>query len=89
MSGRKEARSVGLASKFKGLDAIEALPDGSFLVSDQPTSRIVWVSADFTKTEKLAEVHQPADFGIDLKRGRIYAPTFFDNTVTVFSLKRK
>jgi len=89
MSGTEEAKAVGLASEFEGLDAIEALPDGSFLVSDQPKNRIVWVSADFKKTETLAEVNKPADFGIDLKRGRIYAPTFFDGTVTVFSLKRK
>jgi hypothetical protein len=89
MTGEKEARPVGLASKFAGLDAIEALPDGSFLVSDQPNNRIVWVSADFKKTETIAKVNQPADFGIDLKRGRLYVPCFFDSTVTVFSLKRK
>ena len=89
MSGKEEAKPVGLADQFEGLDAIEALPDGSFLVSDQPTSRIVWVSADFKKVEMLVSVNKPADFGIDLKRGRIYAPTFFDNTVTIFSLERK
>ena len=89
MSGKAEAKSVGLADEFKGLDAIEALPDGSFLVSDQPNNRIAWVSADFKKVETVAKINQPADFGVDLKKGRIYAPTFVDNTVTVFELKRK
>ena len=89
MSGKAEAKPVGLAKEFKGLDGIEALPDGSFLVSDQPNNRIAWVSADFKKTETIAKVNKPADFGIDLKRGRLYVPCFVDNTITVFSLKRK
>jgi len=89
LSGKAEANPVGLAKEFAGLDGIEALPDGSFLVADQPNNRIVWVSADFKKTETIAKVNQPADFGIDLKRGRLYVPCFVDNTITVFSLKRK
>ena len=89
MSGKEEAKSVGLAKAFKGLDGIEALPDGSFLVSDQPNHRIAWVSADFKKVETIAKVNTPADFGIDLKRGRLYVPCFVDSTITVFSLKRK
>ena len=89
LSGKGEAKPVGLAKEFAGLDGIEALPDGSFLVSDQPKNRIVWVSADFKKTETIAEVNQPADFGIDIKRQRLYVPCFVDSTVTVFSLKRK
>ena len=89
LSGKEEAKPVGLADAFKGLDGIEALPDGSFLVSDQPNNRIVWVSADFKKTETIAKVNKPSDFGIDLKRGRLYVPCFVDNTITVFSLKRK
>ncbi|MDP7289640.1 MAG: hypothetical protein QGH94_16790 [Phycisphaerae bacterium] len=89
LSGKEEARSVGLADQFKGLDAIEALSDGSFLVSDQPNHRIAWVSADFKKVETIAKINKPADFGIDLKKGLVYAPTFVDSTVTVFSLKRK
>ncbi len=89
LSGKAEAKPVGLAKEFAGLDGIEALPDGSFLVSDQPNNRIVWVSADFKKTETIAKVNKPADFGIDIKRQRLYVPCFVDNTVTVFSLKRK
>jgi len=89
MSGKAEAKPVGLANEFKGLDGIEALPDGSFLVSDQPNHRIAWVSADFKKVETIAKVNTPADFGIDLKRGRLYVPCFVDSTITVFRLKRK
>ena len=89
LSGKAEAKPVGLAKEFAGLDGIEALPDGSFLVSDQPNNRIVWVSADFKKAETIAKVNKPADFGIDIKRERLYVPCFADNTVTVFSLKRK
>jgi DNA-binding beta-propeller fold protein YncE len=89
LSGKAEAKSVGLAKEFAGLDGIEPLPDGSFLVSDQPNHRIAWVSADFKNVETIAKVNKPADFGIDLKRQRIYVPCFVDNTVTVFSLKRK
>lgn len=89
LSGKADAQPVGLAKAFAGLDGIEALPDGSFLVSDQPNNRIVWVSADFKKTETIAKVNAPADFGIDIERRRLYVPTFVDNTVTVFSLERK
>jgi DNA-binding beta-propeller fold protein YncE len=89
LSGKAEAKPVGLAKEFANLDGIEALPDGSFLVSDQPNNRIVWVSRDFKETETIAKVNKPADFGIDLKRERLYVPCFVDNTVTVFSLKRK
>jgi len=89
LSGKAEAKPVGLAKEFAGLDGIEALPDGSFLVADQPNNRIAWVSADFKKVETIAKVNKPADFGIDIKRQRLYVPCFVDNAVTVFSLKRK
>jgi DNA-binding beta-propeller fold protein YncE len=89
LSGKEEAKPVGLAKKFANLDGIEALPDGSFIVSDQPNNRIVWVSADFKKTKTIAKVNAPADFGIDIKRERLYVPCFTDSTVTVFSLRRK
>ena len=89
LSGKAEARPVGLATKFANLDGIEALPDGSFIVADQPENRIVWVSADFKNTKTIVEVNAPADFGIDIKRERLYVPCFTDSTVTVFSFKRK
>ena len=89
LSGKAEAKPVGLAKEFAGLDGIEALPDGSFLVTDQANNSIVWVSAEFKKVETIAKVNKPADFGIDIKRERLYVPCFVDNTVTVFEFVLK
>ncbi|MHC4504461.1 MAG: hypothetical protein ACYTFI_14235, partial [Planctomycetota bacterium] len=74
LTGAAEAKALGLAKHFKNLDGIEFLPDGSFLVSDQPNDRIAWVSAEGHSVETLVKVGGPADFGIDLKRGRMYVP---------------
>ncbi|MHC4248546.1 MAG: NHL repeat-containing protein [Planctomycetota bacterium] len=89
LEGKAEAKAVGLADKFANLDGIEALPDGSFLVSDQPNDRIARVSADFKTVETLVTVTSPADFGLDLGRGRIYVPSFQGNCVTIISLKAR
>jgi hypothetical protein len=89
LSGAAEPKPLGLAKHFANLDGIEFLPDGSFLVSDQPNDRIAWVSAEGRTVETLAEVGRPADFGIDLARGRLYVPCFTDGTVTVFSLGKR
>ena len=88
-SGAAEAKPLGLAKHFANLDGIEFLPDGSFLVSDQPNDRIAWVSADCRTVETLAEVHAPADMGLDIHRKRLYVPCFTDNTVTVFALGKR
>jgi sugar lactone lactonase YvrE len=89
LAGKAEARAIGLAGEFANLDGIEALPDGSFLVSDQPNNRLARVSADFKTVETFVTVTTPADFGIDLERGRIYVPSYEEGTVTIFSLARK
>ncbi len=89
LEGKAEARAVGLADKFANLHGIEALPDGSFLVSDQPNNRLARVSADFKTVETFVTVTTPADFGVDLERGRIYVPSFKEGSVTIFSLARK
>ena len=80
---------VGNRTGLTYAGGIEFLPDGSFLVSDQPNDRIAWVSADRRTVETLVEVGKPADFGIDLTRGRLYVPCFTDGTVTVFELGKR
>ena len=89
LTGAAEPKALGLAKHFANLDGIEFLPDGSFLVSDQPNDRIAWVSADCSTVETLVEVHAPADMGLDIARKRLYVPCFTDNTVTVFSLEKR
>ncbi len=89
LTGAAEPKALGLAKHFANLDGIEFLPDGSFLVSDQPNDRIAWVSADCRAVETLVKVGKPADFGIDLTRGRMYVPCFTDSTVTVFEFGKR
>ena len=89
LTGKAEAIPMGLAGRFANLDGIEALPDGSFLVSDQPNDRIAWVSADGRAVETLLSISKPADLGLDTTRMRLYVPSFQGNSVTIFSLKRK
>jgi len=72
------------------LVSVKPLPKGTtgFLVYGFRTTgghRSNHVSSELVILKK----DKPANFGIDIQRRRLYAPCFADNTIAVFSLKRK
>jgi len=87
--GRKPFKAFGLAGRFGGLDGIEVLDDGTFVVSDQKNGTIVLVGANRRSTRTLIKVNGPADFGIDRARGLLYIPMIHDNALVVYKLTKK
>lgn len=87
--GHREPKPFGLAEHFTGLDGIEALDDGSFLVSDVRGHKLFHVAADKKTVRLLAELPWPADIGLDRKRGLLMVPLFWDSQVVVYKLKRE
>jgi DNA-binding beta-propeller fold protein YncE len=80
-------KPFGLADKFEGLDGVEVLSDGTFIVSDQKQNRLALIGADRKSIRTLVKVKGgPADFGIDAKRGFLYVPMIWNNSLTVFKL---
>ena len=87
-AGKTPPKPFGLAPKFKGLDGIDMLPDGTFLITDCHGHRVYTVGPDRKTVKLMAEgLEYPADLCVDLKRGYVYVPQFFRNTVEVYRLK--
>jgi sugar lactone lactonase YvrE len=59
-----------------GLDGIERLADGSFLISSWEASAIFRLGADGKATVIVKDVPSPADLGVDTKRNRLLIPLF-------------
>jgi len=87
-TGKKPPKAFGLAPKFAGIDGIEILDDGTFLVTDCQGHKVYTVAPDRKTMKLVAEgLEYPADLGVDQKRGFVYVPQFFRNTVEVYRLK--
>jgi hypothetical protein len=87
-NGKKAPQAFGLAPKFAGIDGIEVLPDGTFLITDCHGHKIYTVAPDRKTVKLVAEgLEYPADLGIDFDRGYVYVPQFFMGTVEVYRLK--
>jgi hypothetical protein len=87
VDGIMPPKPFGLAGHFAGLDGVEVLSDGTFIVADQKQNRIVLVSADRKRIRTLLQTTGgPADFGIDEVRGFMYIPAIWDNSLTVYKL---
>jgi len=87
MDGILPPKPFGLANRFEGLDGVEVLSDGTFMVADQKQNRIALISADRKSVRTLVKVKGgPADFGIDRDRGLLYVPLIWDNSLAVFKL---
>ncbi len=87
MDGIFPPEPFGLADQFAGLDGIEILRDGTFMVSDQKQGRIALVSADRKQVRTLVEVKGgPADFGIDRQRGFLYVPLIWADSAVAYKL---
>ncbi|MBL7114131.1 MAG: hypothetical protein ISS35_00060 [Kiritimatiellae bacterium] len=85
-SGERDPIPFGLKEYFVGPDGIEVLKDDSFIISDVKGDRLLHVTADRKYVSTLAEVPCPADIAIDPKRNLLYAPSLFENKVTIFKL---
>lgn len=85
--GKTRSRPFGLADHFVGLDGIEVLADGSFLVSDVLGHKLFHVDADRKRVRPLAGLAWPADIGLDRDRGLLFVPQFWDSRVVVYQLQ--
>jgi hypothetical protein len=80
-------KPFGLADHFGGLDGMDILSDGTFIVSDLKNNKIVLIGADRKRLRTLLEIKGgPADFGIDHARGLLYIPLIWDNALAIYKL---
>jgi len=87
--GKELARPLGLAQHFASLDGIEALDDGSLIVSDFTGNKVCVISPDGKTVGTLVELESPADIGLDRKRGLLYVPQFMKDRVVICQLTRE
>jgi hypothetical protein len=87
--GKAEPQPFGLADQFTALDGIEVLPDGSFLVSDHGNDRVRWIDAGRKMVVTLIRVKTPADIGLDRERMLLFVPSFLDDRVTIYELRKR
>jgi len=86
-AGKAPPRPFGLSRHFVGLDAVEVLDDGTFLLTDVWGHKVFSVSPDGKTVRTLVtDLEYPADLGFDRQRGLIYIPQFFRNTAVVYKL---
>ncbi len=88
-AGEKDPEPFGLAEHFTKLDAIEILDDGTFIVSDFHGHKVCEISPDRKTVTTLVEVSSPADIGLDRQRMLLYVPSFEQNKVHVYQIKRR
>jgi hypothetical protein len=75
-----------LAEHFKRPTGIEALRDGTLLVTDHGAGRVCAVPPDRAKVYTVAELHAPADLGIFESPDLLYVPQTELNQTTLFRL---
>ncbi len=89
-TGAAPPQPFGLAGQLAGMDGIEVLDDGTFLITEISGHKARTVSPDRKTIRTLIEeLPYPADFGLDRKRSLVYIPLFFKNEATVYRLVRK
>ena len=71
-----------------GLDGIEVLDDGTFIVSDFFGHRVWTISPDRKEATALMEIDSPADIGLDTRRGRVLIPLFRADEVLIHPVVR-
>ena len=85
-------RRLGVLAGAVGLDGVEPLADGQFLITDVWGHRVYVVdpaAAPGSQVRTLAvPADYPADLAIDRRRGLVYVPLFFRNEVKVYKLTR-
>jgi len=81
-----EVMSVGDGSPVGNLDGIEAMADGSLLVTDWMAGGLMRIRPDGTVTRLDALAPGSADIGYDARRKVVYVPMMKDGTVKALSL---
>ena len=88
-TGKNPPKPFGLASHFKALDGIEAMDDGTLIVSDYVAGKIFAISPDRKTITLLIEgLTQPADIGLDKKNDILYVPEMEANKVSIWQLEK-
>jgi len=89
LTGKTPPKAFGLAPLFVGLDGLEILCDGTFLITDCRGHKVYTIAPDRkTATVVVEGLEFPADLGVDHKRYLVYIPQFFRGTVEVYRLKQ-
>lgn len=86
-AGDGPPKPFGLADHFEGLDAVEVLEDGTFIVSDFLGNKVCAISADRNTVHTLIELETPADIGIHRAKGLLYIPKFMKDEAVIVKLK--
>lgn len=86
--GTDPPQPFALAGHFKNLDGIEALDDGSFIVSDLTGGRVALISCDRRSVKTLVQLDSPADIGLDRERGLLYIPQLRSDKVSIYQLRK-
>jgi len=86
-SGQVEARAFGLAGRFSSLNSIEALGDGTLIVSDRVGGTITAISRDGKHVYPLIKTESPGDIGLDRGSMLLYVPLVKHDTVKVYRLE--
>lgn len=81
-----DARVTQIAAGKGGYDGVEALPDGSFLVTSWADSSLNLGHPGATMRTIKKGIDAPADIGVDLKRGWIAVPRLNANQVDWFAI---
>jgi hypothetical protein len=88
-----EAQRVG--ELFGVLDGIALLPSGKLVISDwvsnDPVPGLLWVvtpAGEIERSIELDDLHGPADFDLDRKRGALWIPAMTDNCIRVVPAPR-
>ncbi len=87
-SGKNEPQAFGLANHFTNLDGIEALDDGTLIVSDFAGNKVCTVSPDLSTVRTLVEITSPADIGLNRAEGLLYIPHFMENKLSIYRLRQ-
>jgi hypothetical protein len=88
-TGKAEPKPFGLASRFGGLDGIEVLDDGTFIVTDPKNGEVCAIAPDRKTVTTLCKDKTPADFCVDRRRMILYVPKFETNDAAIVELKKK
>jgi len=90
LTSKSPPKPFGLAPKFVGLDGVEILCDGTFLITDCRGHKVYTISPDRkTATVVVKGLEYPADLGVDHERHLVYIPQFFQGTVEVYHLEQE
>jgi len=87
--GDRAPEPFGLARHFTGLDSVEVLDDGTFIVSDFLGNKVCTITPDRKTVRTLVRADSPADIGLDRGARRLFVPEFHKGRVSVYQLVQR